>query len=645
MRLPAYPIITHDPFFSLWQTSDYPTAEDLSHWDGTKKTIRGTIEIDGISRRFFGRTGKQAMKLLDTVVTPLSTSYILEDLGVRLSLSFTSPLLPDDLDILSAPITFMNMEVSFTDGKEHCIRAELCFPGTLCHSGERQPELRLDCFSDGVLHYGYMGDARQALLSGSGDHDTCSWGYFFVAAEDGIDEHPEAADVMLRCRIDFAQKKKATLLLGYDQIAVINYFGRALPDYYARNGKTITEALREFHARKEELLNRCEAFDRKLLADAGALGGEEYAQIVTAAYRQTVCGHKLCAGPDGELLFISKENDSNGCAATVDVSYPSAPLFLLYCPELVRAMLRPILKFARMPVWEYDYAPHDAGRYPIVTGQIYAAYLRTKHQACGVTHAPYYLYPAGVDAYNPTKQMPLEESANMILMTAACGFCSGDYTFAEEHMDLLETWKDYLLLHTEDPENQLCTDDFAGHLAGNVNLSAKGILAVAAFGMIQEKLGHAEQAEMTMKTARRMAETWLRRAKTGNHTRLAFGAEGWSVKYNLVWDRLFGFNLFPEEFYREETKSYLCRMNRYGLPLDSRSKIGKTDWTLWAASMADKEDFHAFIDPVAAYLSETSSRVPFSDFYDTEIGTYERFIARTVQGGVFMPLLMEKYRK
>jgi hypothetical protein len=48
---------------------------------------------------------------------------------------------------------------------------------------------------------------------------------------------------------------------------------------------------------------------------------------------------------------------------------------------------------------------------------------------------------------------------------------------------------------------------------------------------------------------------------------------------------------------------------------------------------------------MAKYLKETPTRVPFSDWYDTVTGTSERFIARSVQGGVFMPLLMKKWEK
>ena len=33
--------------------------------------------------------------------------------------------------------------------------------------------------------------------------------------------------------------------------------------------------------------------------------------------------------------------------------------------------------------------------------------------------------------------------------------------------------------------------------------------------------------------------------------------------------------------------------------------------------------------------------VPFSDWYDTKTGRFVAFIARSVQGGVYMPLLLK----
>lgn len=648
-HMPARPLITHDPYFSIWDCGSLPTTDDTRHWSGAEKPLRGNIVIDGVRRRFLGRTGGSSLALKDVQVTPLSTRYIFEELGVRLTVKFTSPLLPDDFDILSTPISYVNFDLDFVDGKEHNVILRLTALEGMCCSGEVPPKMRSDVFSADGLQYAYMGQARQKPLSGSGDHLTIDWGYMFYSTSDGeLDTGAESGGTYL-CYVKKSEKPfHTTLMVGYDDVASINYFGRMLPAYYARNGKTITQALAGFHARQDEILSRCAAFDEKLLADAAALGGEDYALIVSASYRQSVAAHKLVEAPDGELLFISKENDSNGCAGTVDVSYPSIPLYLLYAPELVRAMCRPVLKFARMPVWHYDFAPHDVGRYPIVNGQIYAASSATtrKVHSCGDTIAPYYLYPATVDVYNFESQMPVEESANMLLMLAAAGYADGDYALAERDLDLLRQWCRYLLDFGEDPGDQLCTDDFAGHLARNVNLSAKAVMGVAAFARILEALGYGEEAAGYREKAKQMGESWLRRADVGGYTSLTYSGDGWSQKYNLVWDKLLGLNILPDSFYRQEIASYLPRINEYGLPLDSRSVYTKSDWTMWVAAMAeDRQTLDRFTAPLAKFLRETPCRVPFSDFYDTCLGTAEEFIGRSVQGGNFMPLLMQAWKK
>lgn len=646
--LPAVPLITHDPFFSIWDTGVLPTARDTRHWSDAEKPISSSISVDGRSMRLFGRKGSPAMKLIAENVTPLSSEYVMEEYGVRLTVKFTSPLLLDDFDILSTPITYVDFKVEFTDGKQHKVGVSLMLVDTFCSAGANVPPMRTDLFESKGLKYGYMGQLRQKPLSGAGDHITIDWGYLFLATEDGeIDLAPKNPNIAIRYQKTSEIEFTSTLLIGYDDVASIQYFGKLLPAYYARNGKTITEALQEFNVRHAEIMERCKAFDKQLTEEAERLGGKDYALIVTAAYRQSIAAHKLVADTNGDVLFISKENDSNGCAATVDVSYPSVPLFLLFAPELVRGMCRPILKFAKMPIWHYDFAPHDAGRYPILIGQVYASKRRPKAQMDGATPAPLYFYPEEFDAYDFTKQMPVEESADMLLMLAAVGRADGDYTLCRENLDLLKTWCGYLLKYGEDPGEQLCTDDFAGHLARNVNLSAKAVVGIAAFGMILEALGEKAQAKEYREKAEEMAKSWLNRASAPEgYTYLTFDRLGWSQKYNLVWDKLFGFKLFPEEFYKKELGFYETKLNEYGLPLDSRADYTKSDWTMWVAAMTDdRAQFEKFTAPMAKYLRETPTRVPFSDWYDTVTGCSERFIARSVQGGIFMPLLMKRWNE
>ncbi len=646
--LPAVPLFIHDPFFSLWDTGVLPTAADVRHWSDVEKPIYSYVSVDGQLMRFLGRSGKSPMKLVAENVTPLSSEYVMEEYGVRFTVKFTSPLLLDDLDVLSAPITYVEFKTEFTDGKPHRVSYGLTFPDKHCSADANVPPMRIDFFESKGMKYGYMGQLRQKPVSGAGDKITIDWGYLFLASADGeIDDAPGSPHVGIRFFKTTEEEGTATLLVGYDDTASINYFGRLLPAYYARNGKTITEALEEFRVRKDEILERCRRFDNDLLQEAREVGGADYALIVTAAYRQTIAAHKLVADGNGDVLFISKEDDSNGCAATVDVSYPSVPLFLLAAPELVRGMCRPILKFAKMPIWHYDFAPHDAGRYPTLIGQVYASLRRPKLQADGVTPAPLYLYPAEFDAYDFKKQMPVEESANMLLMLAAAGKADGDFALAGENLDLLRTWCRYLLEYGEDPGEQLCTDDFAGHLARNVNLSAKAVMGIAAFGYILNAIGKTEEAEEYRKKAESLAESWIRRATSPEgHTYLTFDGIGWSQKYNVVWDKLFGFDLFPESFYEKELAFYETKQNEFGLPLDSRAAYTKSDWSMWVAALSkDRAQFSRFAAPMAKYLKETPTRVPFSDWYDTVTGTSERFIARSVQGGVFMPLLMKKWEK
>ena len=380
----------------------------------------------------------------------------------------------------------------------------------------------------------------------------------------------------------------------------------------------------------DTILNDCARLDARLAEDARSAAGEDYERLVNAAWRHTFAAHKLIATPAGEMAFLSKENDSNGCIGTVDVSYPSIPIFLKYCPELVNALCRPVLEFASMPVWTEDFAPHDVGRYPLATGQVYAA---RRHVGQGECYPPYYLYPAGADVWDVRYQMPVEECGNMLIMLEAGRAFGADPALAKQYRSLLDTWVQYLVKYGEDPDEQLCTDDFAGHLAHNVNLAAKAIVGVACYARLTGEESYAKQAKA-------MAEHLLEKIGDKGNTPLTLDGQGWSMKYNLLWDNVLGLGLMPESFYAAETASYLPRINTYGLPLDSRADYTKSDWICWTARMADDAAVRtALIAPIAKELRETTSRVPFSDWYDTKTGRYVAFIARSVQGGIFALML------
>ena len=165
-------------------------------------------------------------------------------------------------------------------------------------------------------------------------------------------------------------------------------------------------------------------------------------------------------------------------------------------------------------------------------------------------------------------------------------------------------------------------------------------MALVCMGRLKEKYWRDAAAEYDRKAAD-MAKSWLERASTPEgHTALTFDGQGWSMKYNLLWDKVLKLGLLPESFYAAETSSYLPRINRYGLPLDSRADYTKSDWICWTAALADDMQVReALLAPIALMLQETTSRVPFSDWYDTKTGRYQAFIARSVQGGILAPML------
>ena len=637
-RLPALPLIANDPYFSIWMPGDTLTSACPIHWSGAPKHLDGHAVIDGKEYVFLGQSSRPAMATKALHVTPTQTVSILEAAGVALTVSFWSPALPDDLDALSTPITFMDYSLASVDGKEHSVSLRFFASAALCYDGVVQPPMAGDQFARDELHMAFIGQTQQRVLGHSGDHITMDWGNLYMASAGKVTLENGGLRFAAEAKV-WKAPVKGFLMLGYDDIASINYFGSCCKAWGLRDGKTMPQALAEFAGRHDHFQSACAALDEKVLSEAREIGGEDYALLAAAAWRHTFAAHKLIATPEGEMAFLSKENDSNGCIGTVDVSYPSIPLFLKFCPELVNALCRPVLRFASLPVWQEDFAPHDVGRYPYATGQVYAAKRPLPN---GQVPPPYHVYPAGTDVYDLRYQMPVEECGNMLIMLeTAASFGAGE-DLIREYAPILNKWVRYLDTYGEDPGEQLCTDDFAGHLARNVNLSAKAIVGIACYARLLRRMEQKEEAERWEKRARDMAQSWLDRAKTADATALTFDGIGWSMKYNLVWDQVLNLNLLPKEFYDRETRSYLSRMNEFGLPLDSRADYTKSDWLVWSASMAcDPDVFRRLIAPLAHYLRHTSTRVPFSDWYNTKTGRYVAFIGRSVQGGVYMPLLMK----
>ena len=230
----------------------------------------------------------------------------------------------------------------------------------------------------------------------------------------------------------------------------------------------------------------------------------------------------------------------------------------------------------------------------------------------------------------------------------------GNADFAGRWWGDVTKWAEYLSKFGYDPGNQLCTDDFAGHLAHNANLSIKSIMALASYAMMAEMRGERATAEKYRAMAKAMVPKWIEAEKGGafGGGRIAFDRPGtWSLKYNLVWDRLLGFDLFPKAVAEAELRAYRQAAGPYGVPLDCRKTYTKADWLVWCGALTGKRaDLEFLCDGIYRFLDESPDRVAFSDWYMTDSGLFRGFIARSVVGGVYMPALfcedlVKKYRK
>ena len=533
--------------------------------------------------------------------------------AVDLQVTFTAPLLMHDLELIARPVNYITYDVVSNDGQTH--EVELYFeasPAWALDKPKQQKSISENYEKDGLVFL-KTGSVSQNILGKKGDNVRIDWGYFYLCAEkEGTTTTENAPLMMTRSLGKVGKTTSGKLMIGYDDLYSIQYFGDNLRPYWNKSGnRTIESVFAQSVADYKKLKAACDRFDFDLMTRAIKAGGKEYAELCALAYRQSISAHKLVEAPNGDLLFLSKENFSNGSIGTVDISYPSAPLYLLYNVELAKGLLNHIFYHSESGKWTKPFAAHDVGTYPIANGQTYGG------------------------------DMPVEESGNMLILTAAIAAVEGNAKYAEKHWTTLTTWVDYLVENGLDPENQLCTDDFAGHFAHNANLSIKAILGIASYGRLAEMLGKKDIAEKYTAQARNMANEWVKMADDGDHYRLTFDKTGtWSQKYNLVWDKLMKMNIFPETVAEKEIAYYLTKQNIYGLPLDNRQAYTKADWIVWTATLApDKSSFEQFIKPLHLFMNETEARVPMSDWYWTDRPSHRGFQARSVVGGYFIKIL------
>ncbi|KAH3767780.1 Glutaminase A [Pelomyxa schiedti] len=648
-RPPAVPLVTWDPYVSVWSFSEKLTDDWTKMWSGDTKAMVGLIRVDGVPYRCMGPekqdggTLPAAMDQLSVTVYPTRSIFTFSDTKVLLTVVFATPLIYDtDYDLLSRPTSYIQFKVESADGLPHTV--ELYYDNTAQMVVNTPVEEvtwdRLDSIDGFVLLR--MGTTTQDILGRKGDEIGINWGYMYLATEESVDVDSVLYGA-LDCRTQFttngtlpsaddSNKPRAcndnwpvsalawsfnvtssvpetrSLIFAYDDIYSAQYFGTNLEPYWKKKWSTIENVILQSWKELDDLLEKCEEFDLQMMDSLSSVGGDKYATVTALAYRQTLAACKIVISPDATTpWYLMKEISSNGDFQTIDVIFPASPLIAYIDPQLLRLLLIPVLLYGNNETtitYNSEWAPHHIGTYPI-------ADIYTWQQ----------------------EDMPIEESGNIILMLALITKMTGDIDDSIMHFwDLLEL--NFLLM--------ISLGYFFSHLQDDL----RGIVALSAFSYLCTVKGDTTNAAYYESVAQDYMTQWLTLANPENtdHYRLRYDEAGWSLKYNLVYQRLLDLSVFPEYVFTMETAYYVTQQKEFGVPLDSRYDFTKLDWETWIATQSNDPSYFAqLFDTLYNWADTTSARVPLTDLYFTAGGhQYLGFQARPVVGGLFVPLLLDK---
>jgi Domain of unknown function (DUF5127)/Domain of unknown function (DUF4965)/Domain of unknown function (DUF1793)/Domain of unknown function (DUF4964) len=647
LRPPATPLAVRSPYLSTWLAGDYLAGEWAGFWTGRTTAMTGIARIDDVAYVFMGAPGLpdgqpafRGMTQTDVTVTPTQSRFTLNAGGIELTVTFLSPIEPGDLRRQSAPLSYVWLQARSIDGKAHNVSLYLDISAEWAH-GDSNASVGWDSQTTGGVRTLSFTPSNPGVLAENGD--MASWGTvtWSTAERTGL-TWQIGQDIVVRqaavagklaSAVDPAQPRRISdrwpvlglnlelgavrgtsapfvISVGHIRTPAVSYLGTALPPLWTTYWPTWQQMISDFHHDAPAAAQRCGRLDDKVSNDARRAGGDKYAALCALALRQAYAGTELVVR-DGKPWAFLKEISSDGNVSTIDVLYPAMPVFAYLDPQYLSLLLEPVLDYAETGGWPKTFAEHDLGSsYPNATG-----------------------HNDGNE-----EDMPVEESANMLIMFAAAKKTG--------HYAILKQWADYLVDNALDPGYQNQTDDFTGFIAHSANLALKGIVAIGAMSQIAAAAGNTTDAAHYLGIARDYIAQWQTKATdTTGQLKLAYDRPGtWSLKYNGFADTLLGLNLIPAAVTAEEGNWYLKHRNQFGTPLDLRHSYTKADWALWTAAWQHDHPSvrDAFVNDVFDFVTSSGSRVPFTDLYDTISARQSGFQARPVVGGIFSLLALQR---
>ena len=634
-----------------------------SFWNGHTTGLCGIARIDGAAYLFAGAPASSivpnTMTQTALQVTATRSIFTFAAAGITLTVTFFSPVEPANPQRQCVPLSYVTVQAASADGASHTVDVHLDISAEWAHGDVTQlVTWAHQQTTAGSVIMGFTPSAPTVF----GEHgDQASWGTSVLATsnttgltwqlgQDTVARGASASTGTLPDTVDQNQPRAIedewpvaalnrdlgtvtpatpspvfVAAIGHIRTPAITYLGDDLPPWWTTYWTSGESMVDWFLADYPAALAAAQTTDAQIesttsAAVGGGTLGTHYAALCALAARQLIGGTEL-VDHNGTAWAMLKEISSDGNVSTVDVIYPAFPGLLYLAPSYLQQLLEPIFAYSESGLWPRTYAVHDLGTsYPNATG-----------------------HNDGVE-----EDMPVEESANMLIMTAALLQrlpAATATTFAEQHYTILKQWADYLVANALDPANQNQTDDFTGPIAHSVNLALKGIVGIGAMSVIAAIAGTSHNADQASyySTARGYISQWVSKGEdpTGSYLNLAYGSPStWSLKYNGFPDKLLGLNLVPTGIKTQEATWYQNNAGTYGVILDPRHNYTKADWEMFtAAFLADQPVRDTLIQGVYGFVTSTPDRAPFSDWYDVTSAARQGFENRPVVGAIFAPAL------
>lgn len=626
-------------------------------WTGRVTAMAGIAQIDGTAYVFLGAptlpntNPLPTMRQVSLTVTSTSSVYVLQEAGVQVEVTFFSPVEPGDQRRQSAPLSYISATARSIDGRSHKVGLHFDISGEWVYGNTDEQitwaHTDIGRGANRLINLNYT-PANPSVLAET--NEMASWGTMvwstqhragltYQIGEDNVVRAQIVNGGALDNSVDTAQPRAINdrwpvfafhldlgnvrsttepmvISIGHVREPAVSYLSTPLPPRWKAYFQVWQDMVSFFHRDWAAASKRAAALDHRISRDGRKAGGTQYAAILATTLRQAYAGTELVTGPGGEAWAFLKEISSSGNVSTVDLVYPGMPVFLYLDPTYLQLLLEPILAYAETGGWPKQFAEHDLG-----------------------THYP------NADGHNDGNEedMPVEESANMLIMSAAYlqrADTGSARRFAKAHYTILKQWSDYLVGNALDPGFQNQTDDFTGFIAHSVNLALKGIIGIGAMSIVATTAGKSADAAHYRGIAQNYIGQWVSKStdSSGKHLKLAYDQDGtWSLKYNGYADKVLNLGLVPVKVAREEARWYLTRANTYGVPLDIRHTYTKADWEMWTAAwLSDQPKITSrLIEGLYTFANTTSSRVPFTDWYDTVNDRQIGFQARPVVGGYY----------